>query len=200
MANLFSHTQTRCRRSDYACLDQKLLKEQVNMPVGTKFSLRWNMGKRNYHSVLAQRIKNGLFIFTEKDRGYRIRFTQTQLSYGKRTWYQCPACGRRCALLYHAGNFACRHCVKPAYDCQNGSQTDYLLNKIIDARQDLWGKDNPLIKDLMESCRWFDKPKHLHWKTFERKRDKIIKLEEKRNRLLIAQVDSFLMIYKTLLD
>ena len=42
---------------------------------------------------------------------------------GSRAWFICPAvgCGRRVAILYGGGIFACRHCYDLAYDSSRNS-------------------------------------------------------------------------------
>lgn len=37
---------------------------------------------------------------------------------GDHAWWRCPACCRRAAILYGAEVFACRHCLKLAYESQ----------------------------------------------------------------------------------
>jgi hypothetical protein len=37
---------------------------------------------------------------------------------GRRPWFLCPVCKRRVAILYAAGYFRCRSCLKLAYESQ----------------------------------------------------------------------------------
>ena len=82
---------------------------------------------------------------------------------GKRAWFLCPAreCGRRVAILFGGSIFACRHCHKLAYECQRESDGDRAMNRADTIRRRLgWGAGiaNPIG----------DKPKGMHWRTFER--------------------------------
>ena len=53
-----------------------------------------------------------------KDEEYPVRIVRTPCNIGgERPWFICPAvgCGRRVAILYGGGIFACRHCYQLAY-------------------------------------------------------------------------------------
>jgi hypothetical protein len=53
-----------------------------------------------------------------KDEQYPVRIVRTPCNLGSsRAWFICPAvgCGRRVAVLYGGGIFACRHCYRLAY-------------------------------------------------------------------------------------
>lgn len=61
-----------------------------------------------------------------RDEEYRVQIVRTacNLGGGSRLWFLCPAagcglraagCGRRVAILYGGGIFACRHCHQLAY-------------------------------------------------------------------------------------
>ncbi len=54
--------------------------------------------------------------------GYVVPLAWSRLvSGGRRPWWQCPVCGRRCGVLYlppGAGRFACRQCYRLAYASQ----------------------------------------------------------------------------------
>ena len=53
-----------------------------------------------------------------KDEEYPVRIERTRCHLGgSRPWFICPAlgCGKRVAILYGGGIFACRHCYELAY-------------------------------------------------------------------------------------
>lgn len=82
---------------------------------------------------------------------------------GSRPWFSCPECGRRAALLYSklAGKFACRKCQRLAYPSQSEAVGDRAHRAANNIRRRLgWkvGTANP------EG----DKPKWMHWSTFEK--------------------------------
>lgn len=185
MANLFSHTRTRARTYEYAKLDQASLKRYSKTPVGTSQNLTWHNHGRKTLEIHAQRKEQSLFVYTDQAHGYHIHFVKTKLTFGYRYWYLCPACNRRCAILYHAKHFACRQCVKPTYESQNGSKIDHCSQRIRNKRHKLWpGTTEYLLDDLMETCEWWPKPKGLHREKFEREKAKIIQLERQHFALI----------------
>ena len=94
-----------------------------------------------------------------------ISFDWTPCNYGgKRTWFLCPHCNRRVALLYGAGKyFLCRHCYNLTYASQQVQRYERLMEKSRSIRKRLGGGD-----DLSEP--FPDKPNGMHWKTYYRLR------------------------------
>jgi hypothetical protein len=87
---------------------------------------------------------------------------------GRRPWFVCPSnsngCGRRVALLYGVGElFACRRCYGLAYASQQEALHHRGLEKAQKIRMRLGGSPNML--DAFP-----DKPKGLHWRTYDRLR------------------------------
>lgn len=82
---------------------------------------------------------------------------------GHRVWFRCPAvgCGRRVAILYGGGIFACRHCYRLAY---------------ASTREDAGGRATRRADRLRARLGWEPgilngeggKPKWMRWRTFER--------------------------------
>ena len=73
-------------------------------------------------------------------------------------------CGRQVTKLYHAGRlFACRHCSRLAYASQQESAHFRGLWKAQKIRMRLGGSAN-MLEDFPE------KPKGMHWRTYERLR------------------------------
>lgn len=89
---------------------------------------------------------------------------------GTRPYFICPGVinGKRCmrsvTKLYGAGRyFLCRHCYDLPYASQSEHTWDRALRKAQNIRIELGGSPS-----LYES--FPDKPKHMHWKTYWRKR------------------------------
>jgi hypothetical protein len=89
---------------------------------------------------------------------------------GQRPWFVCSVysggryCGRRVAVLYGAGElFACRRCYGLAYASQQESALHRGLGKAQKIRMGLGGSAN-IFDDFP------DKPKRMHWRTYERLR------------------------------
>ena len=71
-------------------------------------------------------------------------------------------CGRRVTKLYGVGRlFACRHCYRLAYASQQESAHQRGLGKSQKIRMRLGGSPNMLEE-------FPDKPKGMHWRTYER--------------------------------
>jgi len=99
-----------------------------------------------------------------KDERCSVRLTRTPCRYGgTRRWFMCPevGCGRRVALLYCRGTFGCRACHGLAYASQRESAGDRAVRKANSIRQRLgW------LPGVLNGIG--DKPKGMHWSTFER--------------------------------
>jgi len=91
-----------------------------------------------------------------------ILYDRTPCNYGgERMWFLCPHCNKRIAVLYGAGpRFLCRHCYELPYSSQNEAFVDRAMRKTRKLRKRLGASD-----DLDEPV--WDKPKGMHWKTFE---------------------------------
>jgi hypothetical protein len=83
---------------------------------------------------------------------------------GRRTWFACPACGKRVAVIYGAGRlFACRQCKGLAYSSQGEADDDRAARRADRIRKRLGWEPG-----ILNGNGW--KPKGMHWRTFERLR------------------------------
>jgi hypothetical protein len=91
-----------------------------------------------------------------------LEWTASHLG-GRRAWFRCPArgCGRRVAVLYGGSIFACRYCHRLAYDSQRERRDDRMTRRADKIRQRLGWEPGILNGDG-------DKPKGMHWQTYER--------------------------------
>ena len=94
-----------------------------------------------------------------------VVFDRTPCNYGgNRTWFLCPQCWQRVAVLYGAGKyFWCRHCYDLTYSSQQESRADRLMRKARKIRAQL-GASNSFMEPILF------KPKNMHQKTFDRLR------------------------------
>ncbi len=105
-----------------------------------------------------------------QNMNYSVRLAYTPCNLGgERVWWLCPAagCGRRVAVLYlgSSGIFACRHCYGLAYRSQMETAHDRSFRRADNLRARLgWvpGIAHPVG----------DKPKGMHWRTYERLTEK----------------------------
>ena len=154
-------------------VDIRWLKKQGNLQPGTMGSLSWSRSGEQTGSI-GYRMEIGRMILQYRHRAgggawepveQKIIFDRTPCKYGgARTWFLCPRCGKRIAVLYGAGKyFFCRHCYKLAYSSQQEGKVDRLMRKARKIRLRLGASDN-----LSETILF--KPKHMHNKTFNRLR------------------------------
>jgi hypothetical protein len=103
-----------------------------------------------------------------------LQIDRTVCNYGgSRPWFLCPACWRRCAVVYFGrGRYACRHCNHVAYY----SQSEDLMGRA-------WRKQHKLEAKLNDG---WHRPKGMHWKTYERLRDGIIECEWQKDCALVV--------------
>ena len=91
---------------------------------------------------------------------YDIALTRTNCTTGgTRPWFKCPACGRRCAILYakHDFHFTCRECCDLSYESKNLSDAWRLLRQSqkVQRKLDWHGPDG-------------ERPKWMHETTYQR--------------------------------
>lgn len=112
--------------------------------------------------TLTYRHRYGISDWKEKSYPVCLDWTDCHLG-GQRPWFLCPAhaCGRRVAILYGTGIYACRHCHELTYRSQRVQYDARAMQKADRIREKLgWG---PGIANGRSS-----KPKGMHWKTFQR--------------------------------
>ncbi|MGH9816034.1 MAG: hypothetical protein ACRD6I_08155, partial [Candidatus Acidiferrales bacterium] len=98
------------------------------------------------------------------DEQYPVRIVRTRCKLGgSRAWFICPAvgCGRRVAILYGGGIFACRHCYRLAYSSQRETADDRAARRADKIRERLSWEPG-----ILNGNGW--KPKGMRWRTFER--------------------------------
>jgi hypothetical protein len=97
-----------------------------------------------------------------KNENYAVRIVRTPCRFGgTRPWFLCPArgCGRRVAVLYGGGIFACRHCHQLAYGSTRENVSDRAMRRAEMLRARL-GWEPGILNERGE------KPKWMRWKTF----------------------------------
>ncbi len=112
-----------------------------------------------------------------KDENYAVELEWTRCNMGgQRPWFRCPrrGCGRRVAILYGGEIFACRHCYRLAYPCQNERTPERLLRKARKIRERAAG-DTDLTLPFPR------KPKGQWTRTYLRLREKGTRAESEAN-------------------
>lgn len=158
---------------DMCALDIRRLARDGLLQRGTAFNWTWSRGDEKLASIQVWPVERERVRLTYrtrdygaddwKDMDYSVRVVWTDCALGgQRPWWQCPAlrCGRRVAVLYGGGVYACRHCHKLAYRTQRRQADDRASSKADKIRKRL-GWDAGIL-NLPGG-----KPKGMHWRTFE---------------------------------
>ena len=153
-------------------IDIRYLKKQGSLTPGTIGTLSWSCGDEASGSIryitYADRIQ---LIYRSREHGgewedvdYPVYFDETDCHYGgTRKWFLCPGlgCNRRVGVLYGAGKyFMCRHCHNLAYSSQNENAALRAARKSRKIVEKLGGDP---YSDFFP-----DKPKGMHWRTYDR--------------------------------
>jgi hypothetical protein len=99
----------------------------------------------------------------------RVRLDRTPCQFGGlRSWFACPCCGRRVAVLYlRFGRFACRTCQQVAY----ASQSEDLIGR-------MWRRQARLEARLGGS---WQRPRGMHRRTYARLLRAVVECEERKD-------------------
>ena len=161
-------------------IDVRRWHREGSLDPGISFSSSWTRGGElsasiNAHTetdavVLMYRARNwGDAEWKPLEQLIPITWTACHFG-GHRPWFVCSVsvggryCGRRVALLYGAGElFACRRCYGLAYASQREASYFRDVDKAQKIRIQLGGSPNM-------SERFPDKPKGMHWRTYDRLR------------------------------
>ena len=156
---------------DYLLSDVRRWQRDELLTPNKTFSWRWSRHGVEVASIrvstevnrvtLTYRHRNGGGDW--KDKSYPVWLDWTPCNYGgQRAWFRCPAsgCGRRVAILYSGSIFACRHCHQLAYQSQREQAHDRTTRRADKIRERLCWESGILNGNGQ-------KPKGMHWRTFE---------------------------------
>lgn len=154
---------------------------------GTTTTWRWSNGllatlaAETDHLLITYR-----YTFTEGEREVqtRIRLMQTPCEFGgARSWFACPRCNRRVAILYLWGYPACRTCCRMGYPSQSE-----------DAIGRSWRRTRKIEERL--GGEWpAPRPKWMRRATYERLWDACCREEEIREQALVAFIERMPGLY-----
>jgi len=118
---------------------------------------------------------------------YLVRWDATTPRFGgRRYWWLCPSCGRRCATLYGGPRFLCRVCQNLTYaTAQSGDRLTTIDNRMRAIRRQLGAHAGPGWPcDPLP-----DKPRGMHWDTYDRLLRKYANLADLRT--MAFTIDAF---------
>jgi len=136
---------------------------------GTTSYWRWGSTESKY--VLHLKAEGDQVVLTpqggnrdkSRDVGFVVKLTRTPCHLGgSRQWFICPSfwCQRRVAKLYGGDIFRCRRCCRLAYECSRENAGHRALRQAQKLRIRLGGS-----ADMSKP--FPDKPKRMHWKTYD---------------------------------
>jgi hypothetical protein len=157
--------------SDYRRIDIRQLQRGGHLVPGYSLTWRWSRKDKTLATIQImveadrlilkynQRVNGGEWEAKE----YPVYLEWTGCNQGgKRAWFLCPAngCGRRVAILYSGQVFACRHCLKLAYESQRENAEDQMTRRANKIRARLKWEAG-----ILNGNGW--KPKGMHWRTYQ---------------------------------
>jgi hypothetical protein len=157
---------------DYLSIDLAWLRKQGCLRPGRRGELTWSRGGQQVGNIQYRVEASGLrLIYRTRPYGgewssvnelISFDYTQTNFS-GRRAWFQCPSCRQRCRILYGGSRFRCRNCHGLVYETQYEPPFARAATRALKIRKRLGG--NGGIDDFFP-----EKPKGMHWKTYDRLR------------------------------
>ena len=173
-------------------LDVNKLKRENLLRPGLYYSIRWESGSTigiaTFHDEIELSYATNPGKGDEEHVRYRVPLNRTPCNFGGyRCWFVCPnmGCGRRVAKLYFlCGYFLCRRCHNLTYESQNEDKVDRLNRKMRKLRTKVGGNGEDLISPFP------DKPKGMHWDTFDRLELKDFEADREKMRILSWQIST----------
>jgi hypothetical protein len=157
---------------DYRTLDVRRWAREGILSPGHRASWKWTRNGEVMASIQTRSEYDRVILIYRrrsgdgkwKDEQYPVRIERTPCNLGgSRHWFICPVvgCGRRVAILYDGGIFACRRCHGLAY---------------ASSREDAGARSTRRADRLRARLGWEpgilngegSKPKWMRWRTFER--------------------------------
>jgi hypothetical protein len=140
--------------------------------------LHWSRGGRETGSIEIQYLQHGLRLVYRHGRGEEwisvdevVPFLEMPLHLGgKRLWFACPSCQRKCRILYGGSLFRCRRCHGLKYETQYEPAFARAATRALKIRERLGsagGIDDGFPK----------RPKGMHRRTYERLREQEVRLQ-----------------------
>jgi hypothetical protein len=174
---------TKRTTEDLLSIPISFVRKQWGLSAALSVTLTWHCGDTKTGEI-------GLAIYPGRGAQLDYKFngepvsTFVQFDYttqpfgGRRTWWCCPGCGRRCGVLYCARLFLCRQCHRLPYRTQMSGRPllETIDNRLYRLRRRLRATGRG-ITDGPPAAR----PRYMHWRTFERLRRQwwgLLKLRE----------------------
>jgi hypothetical protein len=160
-------------------IDLAWLRRKKLLKPGQWSSLRWSRGGHETGSIRIACVQEGMLLsYRQRERGGEwqdvseiVSLVETTTRFGgRRQWFLCLSCRRRCRILYGGAYFRCRRCMNLKYDTQYEPAFARAATRALKIRERLGGKGG--IDDPFP-----EKPKGMRWATYERLRDEEERLQ-----------------------
>jgi hypothetical protein len=166
---------------DFRSIDIAWLRRKGACKVGYSGSMKWSRRGEVTASIGYRIEHNGIRLMYAHTQGWGagagveqhvnevIPFAYSQSPFGRRQWFACSSCQRRCRIIYGGSHFRCRHCRGAKYESQYEAEPIRISNrrwrirKLIEERS---GQEWPFGLD----DGFPDKPKWMHRRTYKRLR------------------------------
>ena len=137
-------TTTRGTTDGALSVDVRFLSREGMLKEGYRGSLTWRSGEREIASIGVE-ASGDVVRFRYRDQSglvdLPIQIDTTPVNFGSwRSWFLCPSCSRRCAILY-APRFACRLCMDLSYQSERTGRRFLALKKTARVLARLGGVD-----------------------------------------------------------
>ncbi len=177
----YGRTQTRAYTGEYHRICAKSFKNLLTVPLGS-YSFNADFLRTEHQKFKLTVLECGvrMMTFIINDKPHKIALILDNRSASNKLYITCPYCQKQRQSLYAIKYaFGCRQCIGLHYASQSERPNERLMRRIRKLRKELWGYDWPDVNNMFENVRYWPKPKRIHWKTFEPKRNKITELEKK---------------------
>jgi hypothetical protein len=196
------HYSTRSYTDDYLDLDIRTLNQRGWLDKTTSQTLTWKKNQQVIGSIqflvwtrvqfpekpyVTLRYKSRTNGGDWQELNYEIELETTKCNFGGvRYWFKCPECSKRACVVYGGTIFKCRSCHSLVHKSRNESSLDQAIRRLHKEKDKLYANDNI---SLYDSVKWLYKPKWMRYKTFERKRNKLISLEHRITVLMMVEFE-----------
>ncbi len=155
---------------EYHSVDLAWLRRKKLLSVGRWSTLTWSRAGHETGSIRVECLTEGVtLVYRHRRNGNDwqavrefVPFVGTSAAFGgRRQWFQCLSCGNKCRILYGGSYFRCRCCHRLKYETQYEpafARAATRALKIRDRLGEKGGLDDPFP----------EKPKGMHWKTYQR--------------------------------
>jgi len=175
--------------TSFRALDVRQLQREGLLSSGSSFNWTWRYESGEAIATIAILV-SGTEAMLSYNRGtgsaacamqVHVPLVKTACTYGgHRTWFNCPRCGRRVAIVYLSADPCCRQCLRLAYPVQS----EDLVTRT-------WRRTRKIEAKLAngdEKWNGWTKPKGMRWATYARMTTELAQLLERRNEDLYARL------------